>query len=105
MVKTTEDAKQILAEEAKKHKPQSQTRRVLEILSDLKPHSNYEIVDTLFPGGRAGLFRLSARILDLNRIFMAMKGAIRMTVDGAHDVDDQQKYWYQIAVTNLEGFL
>lgn len=61
--------------------------RVFEILSDYKPHSTYEIMETLYPSGKAGLFRLAAYVG-----FLKGDGH---DIDGWFDEHDHKKYWYQ----------
>ncbi len=69
----------------------SQKERILEILKDCQPHSTFEIVETLFPGGMAGIFRLGARVWDIQK-----EGYV---INGWHDPNDRRKYWYQIIAT------
>jgi len=64
---------------------------VLSALSDLQPHSTFEIMETLFPDGKRGLFRLAAYVG-----FLKNDG---YDIDGWFDPDDHKKYWYRLKVS------
>lgn len=68
----------------------SNKAKVLAVLKDYKPHSTYEIMEVLFPAGKAGLFRLSAYIKFLKEDGLDIKGWF--------DEDDRKKYWYHLQV-------
>lgn len=77
----------------KRHKPESQTYRVLAVLSDFKDHSTFEIMDRLFPGGKAGLFRLGALIFSLKKHFVTHKFPFTIS---SHGDPDPRKHWYKL---------
>ncbi len=66
----------------------SNKTRVLSVLTDFKPHSTYQIMGTLYPSGKAGLFRLSAYIK-----FLKEDG---YDIQGWFDLKDRKMYWYQL---------
>lgn len=72
----------------------SNTRRVMRLLVQHFEHpiSTFEIMDTLFPSGRAGLFRLGAVIFNLKHRLEPLG----YTISGQDDKEDPAKYWYQL---------
>lgn len=81
-------------ETARGHKPgkrpgkNSYNQKVLDILEDRRPHSVIEIMEILFPSGKCGLFRLSARVWDLNNLYH-----YPWEIVGCHRTG---RYWYEI---------
>ncbi len=66
----------------------SQTQKLLELLSDYRPHSTFEILKIVYGGEHYGVARISARVLDLKK-----KG---YNVKGFDDKIVKSKYWYQL---------
>ena len=66
----------------------SNKQKVFSVLEDRKPHSTFEIMEILFPNGKAGLFRLSAYIG-----FLKDDGH---EIEGWFDKLDHKKYWYHL---------
>ena len=77
----------------------SQKSRVLMVLQDYQPHSTFEIMERLYPSGKAGLFRLAAVVHALKE-----RGH---HISGWRDTEVQNKYWYKLeprqAFTELFG--
>lgn len=67
----------------------NQKQKILEILEDGYPHSNFELHE------KTQILRYSARILDLKREGYLIKGW--------KDEHDSSKYWYQYVKVNLNG--
>jgi hypothetical protein len=66
----------------------SNKTKVLQVLADFKAHSTYEIMERLFPNGKAGLFRLGAYVA-----FLKDDGC---EILGWFDKEDRKKYWYHL---------
>lgn len=75
----------------------SQIERLLEVLKDKQPHSNFGIMERMYPQGKQGLFRLGARIWDLKG-----KG---YEIEAWHDKENSTKYWYQLISTPNEKII
>ena len=67
----------------------SQKSILLSLLSDGRPHSNYEIHE------RTAMLRYSARILDLK--------ALGYEIETKRDLDDPQKFWFQLLPGEKSG--
>lgn len=70
----------------------SQTQKLKELLEDGKPHSTIEIMEKVYGGGHLGLARVGARIHDLRKT--------GMNIRGWSDTNNKTLYWYQ-SVNNL----
>lgn len=72
----------------------TETRRVFYqlYLKQNQRVSTYDIMAALFPDGKAGLFRLSARIFDLDKRLRE----IGWCITGETDKDDRRLYWYRL---------
>lgn len=66
----------------------SQAESLLNLLSDGKPHSTFEITRIVYGLDHAGVCRISARIKELrDRGF---------DIDGFKDKENKARYWYQL---------
>lgn len=81
----------------------SQCDKIWEILKDGQPHSTYEICDRMFPEGKAGLFRLGARVFNINERLKKEPRKVRGMTDKEMMKEgfpltekDPQRYWYQL---------
>ena len=63
----------------------TQQQKIIALLSDGQPHSNFEIVE------KTRMYRYAARILELKK-----KGYVFKV---GHDRENHQMYWYQLVTT------
>lgn len=66
----------------------SQTKRLLNFLSDCQPKTTIQILDNVYGVNHSGIARISARILDLRK-----KGH---DIAGWKDTNNPTIYWYQL---------
>jgi hypothetical protein len=71
-------------------KKQSQTTRLLELLSDGKDHSTIDIMEKVYGAGHLGLARVGSRICDLRQS--------GHEIVGWKDKTNPSIYWYRMVI-------
>lgn len=67
---------------------QSQSSKLLDMLSDFQPHSTVEIMEKVYGNDHLGLSRVGARIFDIRK-----KGH---DIEGWKDPNNPTIYWYKL---------
>lgn len=75
----------------------SQTEKLYNLLSDMKPHRTDEILHSVYGGSHLGIARISARIYDVKRKY-------HVEIESRRDTVNETLYWYQIIPSGNSRF-